>query len=127
MLFHDSQIVLQWIKTQKQLQAFVHHRITEIRSLLPNATWRYCPTLENPADLLTRGITTQSLLSSTLDQNGSPHLSNGQHSSNHPCQHSLLHQRWPLSLFQLNTPHQILDYMLLFQLIATTPLASYLL
>ena len=69
-IWSDSKIVLQWIKTQKQLQAFVHHRITEIRSLLPNATWRYCPTLENPVDLLTRGITTQSLLSSTLWQRG---------------------------------------------------------
>ena len=69
-IWSDSQIVLQWIKTQKQLPAFVHHRITEIRSLLPNATWRYCPTLENPTDLLTRGITTQSLISSTLWQHG---------------------------------------------------------
>ena len=52
------------------MPAFVHHRITEIRSKLPTAEWRYCPTLENPADLLIRGIDAEPLLSSTLWKNG---------------------------------------------------------
>ena len=54
----------------KQLPAFVHHRITDIQSTLPTAEWRYCPNLENPADLLTRGVTADTLLSSSLWQNG---------------------------------------------------------
>ena len=69
-MWSDSQIVLHWIKSQKQLPAFVHHRITEIRSKLPTAEWRYCPTPENPADLLTRGIDAEALLSSMLWKNG---------------------------------------------------------
>ena len=70
LMWSDSQIVLHWLKSQKQLPAFVHHRITEIRSKLPKAEWRYCPTLENPADLLTRRISAEALLSSTLWKNG---------------------------------------------------------
>ena len=69
-LWSDSQIVLHWIKSQKPLPAFVRHRITEINSLLPNATWNYCPTAENPADLLSRGTTYESLMSSSLWQHG---------------------------------------------------------
>ena len=67
-IWSDSQIVLHWVKSQKQLPAFVRHRITEIRETLPTAEWRYCPTFENPADLLTREITTETLMSSPLWQ-----------------------------------------------------------
>ena len=69
-IWSDSQIVLHWIKSQKQLPAFVRNRIAEMKSQLPTAEWRYCPTLENPADLLTRGITTDALISSSLWKNG---------------------------------------------------------
>ena len=69
-IWSDSQIVLHWVKSQKELPAFVRHRVTEIQSSLPTAVWKYCPTLENPADLLTRGITTEALMSSSLWQNG---------------------------------------------------------
>ena len=69
-VWSDSQIVLHWVNSRKQLPTFVRHRITEIQSLLPTAEWKYCPTLENPADLLTRGITTEALMSSTLWQHG---------------------------------------------------------
>ena len=62
----DSQIVLHLIKRKKSLPTFVHHHITEMYSLLPNATWNYCPTAENPADLLSRGTTTAALMSSSL-------------------------------------------------------------
>jgi len=66
LIWSDSQIKLYCMKSQKQLPAFVHHRITEIQSLLPTAEWKYCPTLENPANLLTRGITAKALMSSSL-------------------------------------------------------------
>ena len=69
-IWSDSQIVLHWVKSQKQLPAFVRHRINEIQTTLSTADWRYCPTLENPADLLTRGITADTLISSSLWQNG---------------------------------------------------------
>ena len=46
-LWSDSQIVLHWINNQKPLPAFVSHSITEMKSLLPNATWNYCPTAKS--------------------------------------------------------------------------------
>ena len=69
-MWSDSQIVLHWIKRQKPLPAFVRHCITEMNSLLPHATWNYCPTAENPAHLLSRGTTTKTLMSSSLWQHG---------------------------------------------------------
>ena len=65
-LWSDSQIVLYWIQSSKKLPPFVSHRITEIKSATINGTWRYCPTDDNPADLLTRGLTSCQLKSSTL-------------------------------------------------------------
>ena len=69
-LWSDSQIVLYWIQQKKKLTPFVSNRITEIHQLAPTAIWGYCPTEDNPADLLTRGITSKSLLSSSLWNNG---------------------------------------------------------
>ena len=69
-LWTDSQIVLHWIKGEKRNNAFVTHRITEIHSITDPNCWRYCPTLDNPADLLTRGINSTQLRSSTLWKHG---------------------------------------------------------
>lgn len=73
-MWSDSQIMLHWIKSQKPLPAFVHHCITEMSSLLPNATWNYCPTAEDPVDLLSRDMTTEALMSSSLWQQESKWL-----------------------------------------------------
>ncbi|XP_065894153.1 uncharacterized protein [Dysidea avara] len=51
----DSQIVLSWITSKKPLKPFVSNRIKEIRSV--STEWKYCPSADTPADLLTRGIT----------------------------------------------------------------------
>jgi len=56
-----SQIVLHWVGSDKPLPTFVNRHVSEMKSLLPNVTWRYCPTAENPADLLSRGTTTEAL------------------------------------------------------------------
>ena len=69
-LWADNQIVLYWIHSNKKLPTFVAHRINEIHQLTSTATWRYCPTESNPADLLTRGINSQLLKSSTLWSHG---------------------------------------------------------
>ena len=61
-LWSDSQIVLSWIYSDKKLKPFVSNRIAEIRSI--STTWRYCPSADNPADLLTRGITADQLCNS---------------------------------------------------------------
>ena len=54
-LWTDSQIVLYWLQSNKNLYAFVTHRVTEIYQLTYDATWSFCPTLDNPANLLTWG------------------------------------------------------------------------
>jgi hypothetical protein len=55
-MWSDSQIVLHWIQTSKQKKRFVENRVQEIKELTNTRNWKYCPTNENPADLLTRGI-----------------------------------------------------------------------
>ena len=69
-IWFDSQIVLHWVNSTKQLPTFVQNRVREIQRNIPNANWRYCPTLANPADLLSRGTSTQALMSSKLWQHG---------------------------------------------------------
>ena len=70
LVWSDSQIVLHWIKSQKPLPVFVQHRTAEIQFLLPQANWSYCPTSENPVDLLSRGTTIEVLKSSLLWNHG---------------------------------------------------------
>ena len=66
----DSQIVLYWFCSDKELKWFTENRVGEIRQLTNNASWRYCPSSDNPADLLTRGIQAQTLASFQLWKNG---------------------------------------------------------
>ena len=65
-LWSDSQIVLHWIFSSKQLKPFVANRVKVICSLFPASTWGYCQTKDNAADLLTRGITPAQLQTSSL-------------------------------------------------------------
>ena len=62
----DSQITLYWIHSSKILPQFVAHRVKEIKHLLPSASWKYCPSSDNPADLLTMGLTFQQFQCSSL-------------------------------------------------------------
>ena len=61
-LWTDSQIVLFWITSKKKLKPFVTNRVSEIQFV--STSWRYCPSTDNPADLLTRGVTYEQLQSS---------------------------------------------------------------
>ncbi len=65
-LWSDSQIVLYWLQTTKTLQLFVRNRVAEIHELTDNRKWKYCPTKDNPADLLTRGISASHFKNSNL-------------------------------------------------------------
>jgi len=65
-MWSDSQIALHWIFSEKRLPLFMANHVQEIRKLLPDATWQYCPTECNPADLVTRGISLQTLSNSDL-------------------------------------------------------------
>ncbi|XP_064645114.1 uncharacterized protein LOC135498660 [Lineus longissimus] len=72
----DSQIVLCWLKSKKHLPSFVKRRVSAIRKFNFNE-YRYCPTNENPADLLTRGITSRKLANSDLWWHGPEWLTGG--------------------------------------------------
>ena len=65
-IWSDSEIVLYWINSNRKLKQFVMHRINEMKGLFPVSTWNHCPTDQNAADLLTRGITTSQLQLSSL-------------------------------------------------------------
>ena len=53
----DSEIAVhQILKTEKTQKQFVQNRVNEIRQLVPTIRWRYCPTKENPTDLVSRGV-----------------------------------------------------------------------
>jgi len=67
-LWSDSQIVLYWIASQKKLKPLVEHRVHEIQSI--SSCWQHCPSADNPADLLTRGVRAQQLASGTIWQHG---------------------------------------------------------
>ena len=65
-LWTDSQIVLHWIHHRGQSNSFVKSRVAEIVKDFPSEKWSFTPSGDNPADLLTRGISTEQLRSSQL-------------------------------------------------------------
>ena len=69
-MWSDSQIALHWLLSTKKLPLFVVNRTQEIHSLVPHAMWNYCPTQDNPADLVTRGVSVQVLKESCFWQYG---------------------------------------------------------
>ena len=69
-LWSDSEIVLHWLSSSKPLKQFVANRIKEIKGMFSIPHWNHCPTADNPADLLTRGISANQLQSSSLWKHG---------------------------------------------------------
>ena len=65
-LWIDSRVTLSWIHSNKPLQVYVRNRVDEIHSLVPSAEFRYVGTKENPSDMLSRGVTTKVMKSSSL-------------------------------------------------------------
>ncbi|XP_048514740.1 uncharacterized protein LOC105689042 [Athalia rosae] len=55
--WRDSRIVLHWINktTPQSLKVFAANRVMDILRKTKTKNWRYVPTYDNPADLLTRG------------------------------------------------------------------------
>lgn len=69
----DSQIVIHWINRNPQaLEVFVANRVAVIQELSDKEQWKHISGIDNPADMLTRGATTEELINSKLWWNG-PH------------------------------------------------------
>lgn len=72
-LWTDSQIVLAWlVKEPATLKIFVNNRVQQIQQLTSEADWRYISSSDNPADLLSRGVTASELRTAELWWHG-PH------------------------------------------------------
>ncbi|XP_018577810.1 uncharacterized protein LOC108916094 [Anoplophora glabripennis] len=66
-LWTDSKITLRWIiEKPERWKPYVANRVREIQSLTKDSVWRHCPGQDNPADLVTRGIKANKLITSTL-------------------------------------------------------------
>ena len=73
-LWTDSQCVLHWMKRHKPLPVFVQNRLKEIKSH-KDIKFRYVTTTQNPADLATRGVSTEELINNQLWWHGPSWLS----------------------------------------------------
>ncbi|XP_064475734.1 uncharacterized protein LOC135389629 [Ornithodoros turicata] len=63
----DSTIVLAWIRHHpSRWNPFVAHRVSEIRTLSDPDMWKHCVGEDNPADLITRGISAHRLVEEDL-------------------------------------------------------------
>ncbi|XP_064622588.1 uncharacterized protein LOC135484829 [Lineus longissimus] len=63
----DSLDTLHWIRGRgRAFKPFIANRVGEIQRATNPDQWRYVPTAENPADLLTRGLTVSQLSYNTL-------------------------------------------------------------
>ncbi|XP_076301733.1 uncharacterized protein LOC143219738 [Lasioglossum baleicum] len=63
----DSTIVLAWLRKHPSTwKTTVANRTSKIHTTLPSAIWRHVPTDSNPADLNSRGVPAEKLLSSTF-------------------------------------------------------------
>ncbi|GBN71528.1 hypothetical protein AVEN_112953-1 [Araneus ventricosus] len=59
----DSTIVLHWIKgSASKYKQFVANRVIEIQETTDPISWRHCSGKHNPADLLTRGLSSRDLI-----------------------------------------------------------------
>lgn len=69
----DSTVSLQWIVTPPhKLKTFVSNRVAEIQEITQPHEWRHVSTLDNPADLSSRGRMPKEFLTDKFWQNG-PH------------------------------------------------------
>ena len=67
----DSQIVLYWIYGDHKAQkSFVQNRLNQSRALVDKQCWNYCSTKQNPADIVSRGMSLSKLCNNDLWWNG---------------------------------------------------------
>ena len=70
-LWSDSTTALQWMKKPpSSWKTYVGNRVAQIQELYEFEQWRYVPTKENPADLLSRGMLASNLINCSMWFNG---------------------------------------------------------
>lgn len=75
----DSTIALHWIKTAPHmLKTFVAHRVADIQTTTASNDWRHIRSEDNPADLVSRGISVGQFNYSNLWHNGPCWLANAE-------------------------------------------------
>ncbi|XP_062558043.1 uncharacterized protein LOC134222915 [Armigeres subalbatus] len=75
----DSTIVLHWLRAPpNSWQTFVANRVSMIQTATFAHSWRHISGKENPADLVSRGMTINDFLCSNLWKRGPPWLSNNE-------------------------------------------------
>ncbi|XP_050551755.1 uncharacterized protein LOC118279021 isoform X1 [Spodoptera frugiperda] len=84
LFWSDSMIVLGWLNIlPNQLKPFVRNRVAEIQESTAGDKWRYVPSKDNPADLVSRGARADSIGACSLWWTGPSFL--------HSCESS-----WPI-------------------------------
>lgn len=66
----DSTITLSWINNKTNKDKFVRNKVSDIRSLVPEAIWNHVSSKENPADVASRGICARKFKNHSLWWNG---------------------------------------------------------
>lgn len=67
----DSTIVLSWLRKQPcTLKTFVANRVADVQRKTDIKSWRYIRSADNPADLISRGMTSAEFSNSHLWRNG---------------------------------------------------------
>ncbi|CAK9833693.1 hypothetical protein ANTRET_LOCUS10340 [Anthophora retusa] len=85
----DSTIVLSWINSSPHsLKTFVANRVAEIQSVTVASQWRHVPSLDNPADIISRSTMPAELQTKSMWYNGPSWL---EHSE----------EQWPAIAIQL--------------------------
>lgn len=70
-LWSDSMITLHWINTPVHaLKIFVGNRVKRITANSESKQWQHVRTHENPADLISRGLTDKEIVDNPLWWNG---------------------------------------------------------
>lgn len=73
----DSKVALSWIRGDPfKWKMFVANRVTEIQALTSPSFWYHCSGKDNPADLMTRGVLADQLITSDMWLRGPTWLSN---------------------------------------------------
>ena len=62
----DSMTVLCWLKNSRQWKQYVRARVEEIQRKTDIANWRFCPGIENPADIPSRSCRVSELVQNQL-------------------------------------------------------------